>query len=330
MKSEQIRYDAEAVVAVLGDCTWEGAVLAKAYIDSLGGESDKALGKRMAEKLKNVSQKKALGALNAFKASGFNSIKRRARRGSAENPVTKLFPAAIAESLFLEKLEALRVARPSLTYIDERFTEHSHVDFTLVDGEAKLPINVKNAGTLFQKSRELVKLEPDDCLPIATYKAHGAVGSSPELLYVVNVDYKLVGKLEEKLTTFMSEQERLVWRHLNEATGKNVKKAEDKFIYGLVQRRWKDFKDLSDNQDFDVISAKKVLKILAEKPERTPGIGIRAWGTGASSEVNVHVSRKSDMISLTSVFEQIKKAGVQAIVAAVNRTASKEVPDPHL
>ena len=70
---------------------------------------------------------------------------------------------------------ASRATRKALTYSDDRQAGHSLTDFTLREGDLELPVNVKNAGTRFEKAAELVGLDPNDCIPIPAYKAHGAM-----------------------------------------------------------------------------------------------------------------------------------------------------------
>jgi hypothetical protein len=115
--------------------------------------------------------------------------RRREKVGSAENPITKLFPASITERRFIELLDQLCTARPGLEYEDDRDVRHSLTDFTLAEGAEKLPVNIKKAGTKSLNAKSLVRLEPDDCIPIPAYKAYGAIERLPSLSYVISVDY---------------------------------------------------------------------------------------------------------------------------------------------
>src|SRR5262249_42470378 len=141
------------------------------------------------------------------------------RTGSAENPITKLFPATITEQRFLDLLDKLLRERSTLTYTDERESGHKLTDFTLHEQGLKLPINIKNAGTRFAQARQLVGLDPDDCIPIPAYKAHAAIDSVPNLLYVVSVDYDLVARLNALLPRLFDSDERIVWQLLNQYAG---------------------------------------------------------------------------------------------------------------
>ena len=117
--------------------------------------------------------RKLLGELGD---GGFTTLLRpREKRGSAENPIPKMFPATVSEERYLELVDQLCDDVNGLSISDEREVGHGLSDFTLVRGEQQLPINIKNAGTRFERSAELVGLEPDDCIPIPAYKAHEPV-----------------------------------------------------------------------------------------------------------------------------------------------------------
>lgn len=172
----------------------------------------------------------------------------RKKTGSAENPVTKLFPAAVTERQFLDEMDRLREILPTIDYRHERFSGHTLVDFTILENELELPINVKNAGTRFENAGQLVGLDPDDCITIPAYKAHDAVEKEPNLLYAISIDYGLIRRIESNLLTQFNKDEAEVWRLLNEYSGTLIRDAEDKFIYSMVNT-------LRLNTRYDVIEA---------------------------------------------------------------------------
>lgn len=226
-------------------------------------------------------------------------------------------------------LDELSGAKSGLTYSDNRDTG-SLTDFTLKEEEVELPINIKNAGTRFERAEELVGLDPNDCLPIPAYKAHAAVDAFPNLLYVISVDYQLIHNLDTLLPKLMSDDETIVWALLNEYVGPRYKNAEDLFIFSIVNKYWDQLKGITNQSPFYVISARKAIKILNSKPKRTPGIGLKAWGTGASSEINVHVSIKEDTTPWDNIQDRIIRMGIQNIIEAVNRKRYMWVYDPEI
>lgn len=257
-------------------------------------------------------------------------LERRKKTGSAENPVTKLFPAAVTERQFLDELDLLRQERQSMDYRDERFSGHTLVDFTVLENDLELPVNVKNAGTRFENAARLVGLEPDDCIPIPAYKAHDAVEKEPNLVYAVSIDYDLVKKIEAHLLSRLDKDELVVWKLLNEYAGTLIRDAEDKFIYSMVNKYWPDFSSHVVLPVFRIISARKAIRILQKNPRRTPGIGLRAWGTGASAEVNVHISVNEETTAWSTVRQRVQANGIADILHAVNRKRTELVFDPEI
>lgn len=321
---------AQALVNVIGHSRWSAVALAHGYLAlSSGGSNEQAA--RVAYDHGFGSLRSAREVLTAAATGGFVAqLPPRERTGSAENPITKMFPATITEQRFLEQLDDLVEERPSITYADDRETGHKLRDFTVFEEGNELPINIKNAGTPFRNAQRLVGLEPEDCIPIPAYKANLAVQSCPNLLYAVSADYKLVERLQTALPTLLTNDEVQVWDLLNKFSGALVRAGEDDFVFATVRKYWTTIKATAADNPFRVISARKALKILHTNSKRTPGIGQRAWGTGASAEVNVHVSIAEDMTEWSVVRGRILNSGVSNVVSAVNRKRVEEVYDPEI
>lgn len=250
--------------------------------------------------------------------------------GSSVNPITKLFPATVTEQRFVEELDALHTRRDQASYRDDRETGHTLSDFTVCEADHELQINIKNAGTRFERAMELVGIAPDDCIPIPAYKANAAVERMPNLLYAIAVDYTLAETLNNLLPDLFSRSETIVWDVLSRFTGAKVRKAEDAFIWSMVNRHWPEIDSAITSVPFHVVSARKSVTILAKEPKRTPGIGMRAWGNRASAEVNVHLSISEDTTPWSDVAERIVARGVSDIIEAVNRRRREWVYDPEI
>ena len=317
-----------ALVGILPGSRWSAVQIARAYIAWLGKDPspERTLYESGAFTLRasrDLVQKFGKLRLISF-------LEPRKRTGSAENPITKLFPAIFAEQLFREDLERLKSERPSVDYRDDRYTQLKFRDFTLFEGDAEVPINVKNAGTRFLNAQSLVGLSPDDCVPIPAYKAHGAIEAQPSLIYAVCPDYELTGRLERELPDLLTGPENIVWELLNHYSGSLLRDAEDAFVSSIAGRHWDRLKRLASNTSFSAISARKAIRVLQTKPERTPGIGLRAWGTSARGEMNVHLSISEDMTRWGTVAERITANGLSDIVSAVNRKRQEWVYDPEI
>jgi len=322
---------AQAIRAVLPDSRWVGTGLAQAYLWLINQERSEEDVARHLYELGCFSLTKAREIVPTLVQDGFLCrVKTRTKTGSAENPITKLFPAAITEQRFLEQVDDLRSKRGTVDYEDDRESGHTLVDFTLIEGELRLPINVKNAGTRFENAEQLVGLKPDDCIPIPVYKAYDAIETEPNLLYAVAVDYTLVDSINKHLIPLFDNNEAIVWIILNDYSGTRIRNAEDKFVYGMTTRHWDSIRDGFSNPEFRLISARKSIRILQKKPKRTPGIGLRAWGTGANAEVNVHISVAEETKPWTEVLDRILKNGLADIISAINRKKTEVVYDPEI
>jgi hypothetical protein len=321
---------ARALTAVVGESRWEVVALAHGFLSLAAGRSLEEAA-RLARERGVPSLKDARELLSRARDQGLLAVlKPRTRIGSAENPVTKLFPAAVTEERFLELAAELCDRCQGLSCRDERETGHSLVDFTILDGEASVPINVKAASTAFEKARDLVGLEPDDCIPIPVYKASAALETLPSLLYVVSVDFTLVPMLDRLLPELFSADERIVWDVLNRYEGARLRTAEDAFVFSVVRRHWDRIRETIQHTPFHAVSARKSIRVLQTKPKRTPGIGLRAWGTGASAEVNVHLSIREDTTPWNDVATRIADRGLGDVIAAINRRRQEWVYDPEI
>lgn len=321
---------AQSLVKIIGESRWEAVCLAGGYLEMLSGRDDK-IAARIIFDCGNQTLKRSTDFIKKSKESGFiKNLKTREKMGSAENPITKLFPAVVTEQRFLEILDDMCSKNKRLKYSDDRKSSHGLTDFTIYQNKFKLPINIKNAGTRFEQSKKLVGLNPEDCIPIPAYKAHAALKLVSDLIYVVSVDYDLVNKIEKFLPKILTRDEMIVWDLLNKYSGSLVRDGEDYFIFGMVKKYWKKIREIIDDKPFYVISARKSIKILRDRPERTPGIGLRAWGTGANAEVNVHISISEDMVKWSDIQSRIMRWGISDIIKSINKESKEIVYNPDI
>ncbi|MEQ1715906.1 MAG: hypothetical protein ABL907_07970 [Hyphomicrobium sp.] len=320
---------AQALSSVFGRVPWDAVALAEGFVALRAGanESDVA---RLVYEHSNRTLTDSRSVVAAMRSDGFlGRLTPRKRIGSAENPVTKLFPATVTEQRFLELLEAGQEAG-RYTIHDEREMRHSLADFYLRSGDIELPINVKTASTQFARAKDLVGLDPEDCIPIPVYKASAAVEKQPSLLYLVSVDWKLVATIDQILPSILSRQEAIAWQILNQHEGSGLKKAEDDLVFKTVRKNWERFKTVLASNPFHAVSARRSLRIMHTIPKRTPGIGLRAWGTGASAEVNVHLSLSADTTPWAKVADRIAAKGLGDVVDGINRRRQEWVYDPEI
>ena len=320
----------EYVANILGDSRWVGAQIAKAQVALRSGAEKEGTARNLYES-SSLTLKKSKEIVDDLRDRDFEEfLEPRNKTGSAENPITKMFPAAVTERQYLDQLDLLCDSRPGISYRDERFTGHTLVDFTILEGDLELPVNVKNAGTRFENAASLVGLDPDDCIPIPAYKAYDATEKEPNLIYAICIDYTLISKIERGLLTRFTQEEAYVWKLLSKYSGPLIRDAEDRFVYSMVNRHWEEFSKSVAIPVFRVISARKAVRILQKQPKRTPGIGLRAWGTGASAEVNVHISVSQETKQWAEIQSRVEARGVSDIIEAVNRKKTEVVYDPEI
>lgn len=323
---------ASALMKVLGGNRWVPVCLARMLIAAQQGHGVETAARAAYDHGKGTLSLRECMRISEAAARGqsfLRELQERERTGSAENPITKMFPATLTERRFLDELDEICEKGEGFSYVDDREAGHGLSDFTITHEDLSLPINIKNAGTRFYRASDLVGLHPDDCVPIPAYKAYGAIESLPSLLYVVSVDFELVERLESMIPGLLCRDELIVWDLLNRFTGKQVRSAEDEFVISMIHKYWGELSEISQTP-FNVISARKAIKILQRDPSRTPGIGMKAWGTGANAEVNVHVSIADDMTPWEEIKSRILDNGLGNIIAAVNRKRVEEVFDPEI
>jgi len=132
------------------------------------------------------------------------------------------------------------------------------------------------------------------------------------------------------LLTRLSAEEAYVWKILSKYAGPLIRDAEDRFVYSMVNRHWDEFSRNVAIPVFRVISARKAIRVLQKQPKRTPGLGLRAWGAGASAEVNVHISVTDETKQWDEIQSRIVEHGVTNIIEAVNRKKTELVYDPEV
>src|SRR5439155_22910199 len=104
---------ARALLDILGTAPWEAVAIAAAFIALLEGKTDEQGARIIFTQSSQHTLTKSREIVAELKTKGFLACLRlRERTGSAENPITKLFPAAITERRFIEFLDRLCTARP--------------------------------------------------------------------------------------------------------------------------------------------------------------------------------------------------------------------------
>lgn len=109
------------------------------------------------------------------------------------NLVSGRFTELVFERTFRSALESLELR------LIEETVGHTYVDYRIEGSHGfALAVNLKNAGVQYREAARWVGLDPEDTLPIATYKIFGSeVAATPPLVYIYLVDWTLLERLRE-------------------------------------------------------------------------------------------------------------------------------------
>lgn len=204
-------------------------------------------------------------------------------------------------------------------------------DFGVNKDNLELPINVKTASTVFRNALKTVGLDPEDCIPVSTYKALGGSKRVPNLIYVDLVDFALREKVDAFVESLVGPPA-ILWDLFSWYAGKGAKQAQDQYIKQLFSEHRPALEAFVDDaSNFRVISAKKVVALMHQMPHRVPGLGIKAAGTGTfNAEVNLHISVSRETQPWADVANLIVEHGIQAALDLINMTETQTVPSPQL
>ena len=201
-------------------------------------------------------------------------------------------------------------------------------------GNFQLAINIKNAGVQFRLARNFVGMDPDDTLPIATYKIFGSSGDETQLplVYVYLVDWSLLPRLRCAYWNLLNETERRLFQ-LAACFKGMPRDLEDGFIEATVADR---VPGLSAGVGYEVgaladlpfraISGARCKSIFYKDHGRSPYVFLQRMNT----DPNVHVSVKSETIHFNEFIEtwlstQQRRAD---LLVGLRHTSVMAIPDP--
>jgi hypothetical protein len=204
-------------------------------------------------------------------------------------------------------------------------------DYGVEKGGLELPINVKTASSLYREAKAHVTLDPEDCIPIGSYKALGAAQRQPNLVYVDLVDFTMRARVD----AFMHRVEgglAVLWDLLSWYGGSGARQAQDHYVDELFRRHERALLALAPAAtSFRVISAQRVLAVLRDDPRRVPGLGIKAAGRGGfNAEANVHVSVSRETVPWEEVAEILRRDGIQPLLDRIHHKESRTLAAPTL
>jgi hypothetical protein len=269
-----------------------------------------------------------------FRLGDEPAMERRARNNPWNNQFANLVSGRFTEKVFhqayAEDLEQLGLS------LKETTTEHNWLDFLITDPaeDFSLGINIKNAGVLFDKAADFVELDPEDSLPIATYKIFGSTAKQDHtpLIYVYLVDWELLPRLRPRYWSVLNEAERTVFR-LMTSFKKIPRKLEDCFIECTVADRIATLytavgytDDTLEKLPFRAISGVRCQSIFYTNHKRSPYVYVKKMDT----DPNVHVSVSNETLQFTDFMMQwLSTSRARAdLLEGLGRTKPLPIPDP--
>ncbi len=238
-----------------------------------------------------------------------------------------LITGRIAEMIF--RSQHLAPMEPDGFVVKDLHEAGENRDYAVERDGHELPINVKTASTMFRNAKQVVGLEPEDCIPISAYKAIGASERVPDLVYVDLVDFTL----REKVDGFMNAvpgSEGLLWHLFSWYGGTGARKAQDQYVATLFERHGAELIAFGpEARKWRVISAQRVLAIMREMPRRCPGLGVPAAGRGVfNAEVNIHVSVERETVAWDDVVDLMRREGIPGVLSRVRRREDRSIAAP--
>lgn len=201
-------------------------------------------------------------------------------------------------------------------------------DYRLYNGRGRpiYRINIKFHGSRFRRAPELVRLDPQDCFALATYKIHSALQkqeqeSLPYLFAIVGVPNLSGEVVGGSIPTELVDAARLI-HQAPRATGK--RDFEDTVIDYLVKRHHPVFGQTHAqivNVDWFILSARKANKLLRELLfDRVYAMRIRGFAQQfRGAELDMHFSLSKDLVPLRQFLRVLREEGMTKVTTLMER-----------
>jgi hypothetical protein len=252
-------------------------------------------------------------------------------RGAWNNRFANLVSGRFTELLFE------RAYRPILEkvglHLDDATKSRNFVDYVISGPTFELSVNVKNAGVQYQMAADHVGLEPEDTIPMATYKAFGALkAATTPLLYVFLVDWQLLPRLRRSYWEALDGAEKDAFRLF--ASYKSFgRRLEDAFIEATVGSRLNELRKRIGymrfpHNRFRSVSAARCAALFYEQKQRSPYVYERRMNT----DPNVHLSVKGETTPFRQVISErlSDRVARRDLLKGLRATKGIAIPDPPL
>lgn len=242
----------------------------------------------------------------------------------------QLLLAQLAERTF-EDIYKTSLGTSDLRLEDDRATR-SDTDYRVLNGQDRpvFRINIKFHGSPFQRARDLVNLDPEDCFALATYKIHHALEKqNQEHLAFIFLIVGVPALTGAAVGTNLPED--LV--HLSAAvhdTSITQKRAvEDAVVTALTNNpeeagfavHLREYDRRIRGAPWYALSARKAFRLLTEKLfERAYALRVRAFARNyRNAELDMHFSLAEDLTPLREFLRVLRDDGLHGLVLRLER-----------
>ena len=268
-----------------------------------------------------------------LEALGCELVAARAEQALARSRriIGQLLLGQIAERAF-EKIYKATMGTDDLHLEDDRETRNE-TDYRVLNGQQRpvFRINIKFHGTLFRNAADLVKLEPEDCFALATYKIHQGLQKQerevlPYLFVIVSVpgltgatvgaaipeDLAHLGAVVQsakKLQGKREVEEAVVTHLLRDSQDEPFHKLRLSLIGQIESAEWR------------TISARKADRLLRGMLfERVYAVRVRSFARNyRNAELDMHLSISQDLTRLSDFLSLIKNTGLHGVTGHLER-----------
>lgn len=212
--------------------------------------------------------------------------------------------------------------------LEDKREDRNDTDYRVLNGRSRpvYRVNIKFFGANFRRGPEMVKLQPEDCFPLATYKIHGALQKQdqehlPYIFIVVTVP-DLTAALIERMVSSLDVEILAVIHKSTRVPRKREK--EDRVIDRIVASRSPAFVEVYDRiraAGWYVLSARRADNLLKAKlfervyALRIPGF-VHQFGR---AEIDMHFSLREDLMPLRAFLDMLRDEGQTKIASLLER-----------
>jgi hypothetical protein len=245
---------------------------------------------------------------------------------SGQQMLGNLIAGRCAERIFVERYKK-EAATTELTLSDLR-ESRTDTDYRLLNGKGRpvYRINIKFIGSLFRQAPEIVKLEPEDCFALATYKICAATEKQeadklPFLFIVVSVP----GLPTATIGANAPSELRNFFALLSQGTGipgkRNIQDAVIDFLESFNHSYFREVMAQVELGKWYVISARKADKLLRTMLfERVYALRVRGFAQQyRGAELNMHFSLSKDLTPLEVYLRTLKDSGYPMVTTLLER-----------